>query len=412
MSRTAILHPDGLYRCPWPGTDPLYVAYHDEEWGVPEYDDRALFEKLVLDGFQAGLSWITILRKRDGVPRGLRRLRSRASSRATEREEVERADAAMPASCATAPRSRPRSTAPRPGCDFEEQAGFARHLWELRRRTADPEPLRRPAGRAGRDDACRARSPKTCRRAASASSGRPSSTPSCRRRAWSTIISSTATATSAAPAAAGASSCRMAMSDATPTAAAPRAWQRMLSGRRLDLLDPSPLDIEIEDIAHGLARVARWNGQTSGAHVFSVAQHSLLVEDIAAACEPDLGRRLAACRPAARRARICDRRHDLAVQGGDRRRLQGFRGAAPRGHPPPLRPAAGSRRSMITAASSRPTASPPSSRRRSSPASRSRRPAHFFGDPRPAGRCPGSRSSAGRGGEGGFSHARFAELTA
>jgi 5'-deoxynucleotidase YfbR-like HD superfamily hydrolase len=60
----------------------------------------------------------------------------------------------------------------------------------------------------------------------------------------------------------------------------PRAWQRMLSGRRLDLLDPAPLDIEIEDIAHGLAFVARWNGQTEGAHPFSVAEHSLLVEDI------------------------------------------------------------------------------------------------------------------------------------
>lgn len=59
-----------------------------------------------------------------------------------------------------------------------------------------------------------------------------------------------------------------------------RAWQRMLSGRRLDLLEPSPEDIEIEDIAHGLARVARWNGQTKGAHAFSVAQHSILVADI------------------------------------------------------------------------------------------------------------------------------------
>lgn len=59
-----------------------------------------------------------------------------------------------------------------------------------------------------------------------------------------------------------------------------RAWQRMLSGRRLDLLAPSPDDVAIEDIAHGLARVARWNGQTSGAHAFSVAQHSLLVVDI------------------------------------------------------------------------------------------------------------------------------------
>ena len=60
-----IEHADGLVRCPWPKQDPLYVAYHDEEWGVPEYDDRALYEKLVLDGFQAGLAWITILRKRE-----------------------------------------------------------------------------------------------------------------------------------------------------------------------------------------------------------------------------------------------------------------------------------------------------------------------------------------------------------
>jgi uncharacterized protein len=68
----------------------------------------------------------------------------------------------------------------------------------------------------------------------------------------------------------------------------PRAWQRMLSGRRLDLLDPSPLDIEIEDIAHGLARVARWNGQTLGDHTFSVAQHTLIVEEIFTACHPKL----------------------------------------------------------------------------------------------------------------------------
>lgn len=75
-------------------------------------------------------------------------------------------------------------------------------------------------------------------------------------------------------------------------AAAPaRAWQRMLSGRRLDLLDPSPLDVEIEDIAHGLARVARWNGQTEGPHIFSVAQHSLLVDSIAGVLEPGLDAR-------------------------------------------------------------------------------------------------------------------------
>ncbi len=80
------------------------------------------------------------------------------------------------------------------------------------------------------------------------------------------------------------------------SAASPRAWQRMLSGRRLDLIDPSPLDVEIADIAHGLARVARWNGQTRGPEIFSVAQHSLLVEAAFAAAAPEASRaeRLAA----------------------------------------------------------------------------------------------------------------------
>src|SRR6185436_9887995 len=71
--------------------------------------------------------------------------------------------------------------------------------------------------------------------------------------------------------------------------APPRAWQRMLSGRRLDLLDPSPLDVEIDDVAHGLARVARWNGQTTGTHAFSVAQHTLVVDDIATVLAPGIG---------------------------------------------------------------------------------------------------------------------------
>jgi len=79
------------------------------------------------------------------------------------------------------------------------------------------------------------------------------------------------------------------MAPRNPRAA--RAWQRMLSGRRLDLLNPSPLDVEIEDIAHGLARVARWNGQTKGDHAFSVAQHCVLVEGIATHFEPGLDRR-------------------------------------------------------------------------------------------------------------------------
>ncbi len=66
---SAPLPAEGLVRCPWPKDDPLYLAYHDTEWGVPEYDDRALYEKLILDGFQAGLSWITILRKRENFRR-------------------------------------------------------------------------------------------------------------------------------------------------------------------------------------------------------------------------------------------------------------------------------------------------------------------------------------------------------
>jgi 5'-deoxynucleotidase YfbR-like HD superfamily hydrolase len=76
------------------------------------------------------------------------------------------------------------------------------------------------------------------------------------------------------------------LASADPAAPPKRAWQRMLSGRRLDLLNPSPADIEIEDIAHGLARVARWNGQTLGPHAFSVAQHCLLVDEIAGAHAP------------------------------------------------------------------------------------------------------------------------------
>ena len=78
----------------------------------------------------------------------------------------------------------------------------------------------------------------------------------------------------------------------SPAKPAARAWQRMLSGRRLDLLDPSPLDVEVADIAHGLARVARWNGQTHGAHIFSVAQHTLLVEEVLRTRSPRIDRRV------------------------------------------------------------------------------------------------------------------------
>jgi 5'-deoxynucleotidase YfbR-like HD superfamily hydrolase len=81
------------------------------------------------------------------------------------------------------------------------------------------------------------------------------------------------------------------MTEPSDDRARARAWQRMLSGRRLDLLDPSPSDVAIEDVAHGLARVARWNGQTVGTHAFSVAQHALVVEEILTALDPGTDRR-------------------------------------------------------------------------------------------------------------------------
>ncbi len=124
-----LLHPDGRKRCPWPKQDPLYVAYHDEEWGVPEYDDRALYEKLILDGFQAGLSWITILRKRENFRRAF---------------------------------------------DGFEPAKIARYT---------PKKIEKLMQDAG---IVRTRCRRSWRGAASNSSGRASSMPSCRPPAWST----------------------------------------------------------------------------------------------------------------------------------------------------------------------------------------------------------------------------------
>ena len=102
----------------------------------------------------------------------------------------------------------------------------------------------------------------------------------------------------------------------------PRAWQRMLSGRRLDLLDPTPMDIEVEDIAHGLAFVARWNGQTIGDYAYSVAEHSLLVTDIFLAQNPTAPIKMATCGTFARCARIRDWRYDQPRQGRSWPRLR------------------------------------------------------------------------------------------
>ena len=125
--RPAFLHDDGRHRCPWPGVDPLYIAYHDEEWGVPELDSRALFEKLLLDGFQAGLSWITILRKREAF---------RAAFDGFDPAKIARYDAAKLAALmndAGIVRNRAKIEASvisaRTYLDIEAREGFATYLW-------------------------------------------------------------------------------------------------------------------------------------------------------------------------------------------------------------------------------------------------------------------------------------------
>ena len=127
--RTAILHPDGRRRCPWPGTDPFYVAYHDTDWGVPETDDRALFEKLILDGFQAGLSWITILRKRENF---------RVAFEGFEPERIvrftpERVETLMQDAGIIRNRAKIEGTirSARLWLEMMERGSFSRHLWDF-----------------------------------------------------------------------------------------------------------------------------------------------------------------------------------------------------------------------------------------------------------------------------------------
>src|ERR1700685_2972201 len=141
-----------LVRCPWPKDDALYIAYHDEEWGVPEFCDRALYEKLVLDGFQAGLSWITILRKRDNF----RRAFDEFSPEKIARYRLAKVERLM------------------------QDAGIVRNRAKIEGTVLSAKaPLKpRPHGRC----------PRNLRSGASSSAVRPLSMPSCRRSAWSTII--------------------------------------------------------------------------------------------------------------------------------------------------------------------------------------------------------------------------------
>jgi DNA-3-methyladenine glycosylase I len=129
MTEGLIEHPDGRTRCWWPGTDPLYVAYHDSEWGVPECDDRALFEKLILDGFQAGLSWITILRKRENFRSAFAGFEPAAIARFDDRHvEALMLDAGIV-------RNRAKIDATIAGARaylaIQERQGFAKFLWDF-----------------------------------------------------------------------------------------------------------------------------------------------------------------------------------------------------------------------------------------------------------------------------------------
>jgi DNA-3-methyladenine glycosylase I len=127
--RGAILHPDGRRRCPWPGVDPLYVAYHDTEWGVPERESRALFEKLILDGFQAGLSWITILRKREAFRRAFDGFQPQVIAR----YGPDKVEALMADSGIVRNRAKIEATiaGARAWLAIEEKQGFSAFLWDF-----------------------------------------------------------------------------------------------------------------------------------------------------------------------------------------------------------------------------------------------------------------------------------------
>jgi DNA-3-methyladenine glycosylase I len=124
-----ILHEDGKMRCPWPGTDPIYLAYHDTEWGVPERDSRALFEKLILDGFQAGLSWITILRKRDNFRAAFDDFHPETIAE----YDAKKCEALMLDAGIIRNRAKIAATvtSARANLDIEAKQGFANYLWDF-----------------------------------------------------------------------------------------------------------------------------------------------------------------------------------------------------------------------------------------------------------------------------------------
>ena len=142
MPQAEFVAPDGRCRCGWCGIDPLYVTYHDTEWGVPEYDDRALFEKLILDGFQAGLSWITILRKRDAF----RRAFDRFEPAVIARYDAKKVEALMQDAGIVRNRAKIVGTvaSAQAYLALQENGGLSQFLWDFfDGRPAMPRPRRR-----------------------------------------------------------------------------------------------------------------------------------------------------------------------------------------------------------------------------------------------------------------------------
>ena len=180
-------HADALARCPWPKDDQLYLAYHDQEWGVPEFDDRALYEKLVLDGFQAGLSWITILRKRENfrrafdgfVPEKIARYSPKKIERLMQDAGIVRNRAKIEGAVLSA----------RAWLEIDGERPRLLRNYCGTSSTASPRSTAfSTIGRCRRRPRHRARCRRSWPGAASSSAARPSSTPSCKRSAWSTII--------------------------------------------------------------------------------------------------------------------------------------------------------------------------------------------------------------------------------
>ena len=174
-------------RCPWAGSDPLYVAYHDEEWGVPKTDASALFEKLVLEGFQAGLSWITILRKREAFRAAFDNFDAETMARYGQRKIDKPAEGRRHRPPSRQDRGRDLQRA-RPSSNLEAGPGFSQFLWSFvdgkpkqnaYRQMTDMPAVTPESTRAGQ-------SAKAA--TASASADRPRCMPSCRASAWSTTI--------------------------------------------------------------------------------------------------------------------------------------------------------------------------------------------------------------------------------